>query len=213
MSQPHFNVREALCGVPINLRWVRRFSTSRCHHPENVAEHSYYVCFYSWMLAQVAISRECMDERESCQLMRVTLEKAVLHDVEECRTGDIHRPFKYSHSALKQALDSAAEIAMEQITERLFIQDELGENFKSVWRFAKDHSLEGRIVRLADFLSVLSFVMQEGKDAPKRLCLDTMVDHWGHFWDKANGKAAQGFELFEPELRSVSHMMQEVFSA
>lgn len=206
------NMREAIAGLPVNLRWVNRFSTSRCIRPENVAEHSYFVCFYAWLLASAASARASFTPEESSQLMRDVLEKTVLHDLEECRTGDIHRPFKYSHPQLKTALDDAAKIAVDQIKARLFCTEAIGDRLAYVWHTSKDHSLSGCIVRLADFLSVLSFVMQEGPDAPKRLCLDTMLEHWGHFWDGKEQKPRLGFELLAPELEETARMVREVFA-
>lgn len=204
-------MHEAVAGLPVNLRWVNRFSTSRCGRPENVAEHSYFVCFYAWLLASVAAERMGISQDDVSLLIREVLEKAVLHDLEECRTGDIHRPFKYSHPQLKAALDDAAKIAMEQIKARLFCTEAIGNRLTYVWHTSKDHSLSGCIVRLADFLSVLSFVMQEGPDAPKRLCLDTMLEHWGHFWDSETQHPCPGFELFGPELRETAQMVRGVF--
>lgn len=223
MKQQVLNLREAIAGLPINLRYVNRFSTSRCIRPENVAEHSYYVCLYGWMLVRVAIQNLELLPESARALTQEVLEKAVLHDIEECRTGDIHRPFKYSHPELKQALDQAADIAVEQICERLFTPEgpDHPRRLVYVWKTSKDDSLSGKILRLADFLSVLSFVMQEGADAPKRLCLETMREHFGQFWHEEwdeqgcvrIGRAQPGFEWCEAELQVAANLMREVFNA
>jgi len=173
------DVSELLTGWPVRLRYVNRFSTSMCVRPENVAEHSYYVCLYSlaiveWLLSQ----REATTSVTAAELRARVLSRAVMHDLEECRTGDIHRPFKYSTPELRETLEAAARVAIVQVTGRIFPDPGLGRDaILEYWRNSKASDEAGQIVKFADFLSVISFVKQEGPGAKERLCLDTMRDH------------------------------------
>ena len=164
------DLRALLQGSPCNLRHVRRFSTSRCHWPENVAEHSFYVCLYT-----LAICEWCQDSCVVKPDAGGALVRAVLHDMEEARSGDVVRPFKYSEPELKSNLDAAAAIACGQVMDELWGKDSLNAcTWASTWACSKDDTQEGWIVRFADFLSVLSFALQEGQGAPVRLSLDTL---------------------------------------
>src|SRR5436190_496652 len=104
------DLREMLHGWPTNLRYVNRYSTSRCVRPENVAEHVAFVVLYTAMITSWVLQndRKPADAPHiDAVLMADALMKATVHDLEECRTGDIHRPFKYSHPDLKKAIDNA----------------------------------------------------------------------------------------------------------
>lgn len=168
------SIRELVAGWPCSWRYVNRYSTSRCVRPENVAEHTAFVCLYAAAIVKwVVYNRRNLEP--AVNLIAAVMTRAAVHDLEECRTGDIHRPFKYSDPALKGHLDRASGLAMKQIVDRIFPGERRGlrDEFYELWSGAKEGEA-GRIVRFADYLSVVSFVAQEGRDAPERLCLDTM---------------------------------------
>lgn len=220
-----------ISGFPVNLRYVLRFSTSRCIRPENVAEHSYYVCLYSFAIADWALRNDRVKFPELPDLQKLTaqqrdilsslqkesfltevLTKATVHDLEEARSGDIHRPFKYSTPQLKGALDAAADAAFQQVVEQLFPFDDITKkgpcNFwLKLWSEAKNYSQPGLIVRFADYLSVLSYVLQEGPDATNRLCLDSMEGQFRELSDDKN------YEFIRPLVDAAARLSKEVFIA
>lgn len=179
------DVMYMLTGTPVRMRYTHRWSTSRIQFPENVAEHSWFVSFYSMMITQwYAVNRK-MEVHDREFLMAKVLQRSIIHDIEEARTGDIHRPFKYSSDALKESLKKASRIAAEQTFRPLF-DDEHWVGLFNVWEQSKDDSLAGLIVRFSDFLAVLAFLHQEGAlygtaHVVSSLCLDTLPSHYDEF--------------------------------
>lgn len=154
----HLSIRELLIGEPNRVRYVTRFSTCRVLHSESVAEHSFFTTLYAmfvarWVNANANDAFDCVNTLE-------VLESALLHDMEEARTGDVPRFFKYQTELTKDALNQAAEISKAEVWERVFDVQTRGWIFR-VWKTAKDNSLEGRIVEFADFLSVLGYICDE----------------------------------------------------
>lgn len=153
---PQLSVREMLLGNPVRLRYVRRYSSCRVNHDETVAEHSYYVVLYAMMLADWY---ENVRPHEMVNY-QILMHKAALHDLEESRTGDMPRYFKYSSPEMAQQAHESALVAMRQVANCL-VDIETARYYVRSWEASKDDSLEGRIVALADFFSVVSFVIQE----------------------------------------------------
>ena len=160
VAQP-LDLQQLLTGDPNRLRYITRYSTSLVLHRENVAEHSYYVAFYAMVLCHwVYVNTEL--DNDNINLGRV-LQKCLLHDLDESRTGDFQRPFKYSNKDLKAVLDTAAKHEFRQAVLPLFTRDEglYADLLTSWWVEAKDSTYEGRIISLADYLCVLSHLMGE----------------------------------------------------
>jgi len=147
------NVEELLAG-PINrASFVYRYSSRPVHKQESVAEHSYQVALYSLM---IAMNLPNPDEIKFDQM----LTSAIIHDIDECVTGDFVRSFKYSDLTLKKKLDDAAEKFVIELLGPL-----TGDNTWVAWRWrkSKTSTIEGQIVRVADYLSVVSYLMRELK--------------------------------------------------
>lgn len=146
------NLRELLLGRPTRLRYVIRFSICPRVHDESVAEHSYYTSLIAMLIAG--------DLRRSgieVNLGEVAI-KSLLHDMDETYSGDMIRMFKHSSPEIKDAMDKAANICMEKFSKELMGE---GGHLATIWREAKSDNIEGAIVSLSDFLSVLSYVVQE----------------------------------------------------
>lgn len=175
------NVREMLEGSPSRLRYVPRYSTSRVGHSESVAEHMYFVAFYAlqigtWVNHEIKDGRLAIPEswgpirKDVC--IATLLQRAVLHDLEEARSGDFPRPFKHSTPEMKALLEQAGEIAFNQIVRPLWgLPPEIpgdeeysgpADEFLISWLDAKDGTPEGMILEFCDFLAVLGFMLEEG---------------------------------------------------
>jgi 5'-deoxynucleotidase YfbR-like HD superfamily hydrolase len=155
------NIKEMIGGSPARLRWVYRYSTSRVRHPESVAEHSFFVAFYALMVGRWVNNKVDRDPQQMPVNIGLLLSRAVIHDVEECATGDFPRNFKHGDPELHKLLENAAKKEMKGILDRLIEgPDQLG--FYALWLNAKDPSSEGRILEFCDFLAVLGFLLQEG---------------------------------------------------
>ena len=124
---------------------VRRWSHAYCHKEESVLEHTAVVSIIA-----LAIGAEV--GADSATL----LEKALLHDMEEVVTGDIPAPTKYHSPEITKAIkafesDAAHEVALSYFGEWAF----------GTWASAKDISLEGEIIRIADAAAVVYKIRQE----------------------------------------------------
>lgn len=150
------NVREMMVGKPIKMRYVYRFQACRVNDRESIIEHTGFVGMYAMLIA--------MYVEETAQNLRVDyrvlMQRAMVHDMEEVVTGDFPRPYKYSNEELKQALDRAAPMAFREVITGLVDKRTQGVLGK-VWEQAKADDLEGHILLLADFLSALSYIVQE----------------------------------------------------
>ena len=177
--ESHLDLRSLLRGNVNRLRYVVRFSTCHRAHDESVAEHSYYVSLYCLLIGK-ALWMSGFHEFSMSSL----LGRALIHDLEEARTGDIPRPFKHSNPLLKDGIDQAGGIAMAQVMRDLLPEAD-AERYVNTWEHAKDDSFEGRILQFADFLSVLSYLAHEAMSSNRTITehLDDMQDYMELFHD------------------------------
>ncbi|MBM3307423.1 MAG: HD domain-containing protein [Candidatus Eisenbacteria bacterium] len=128
---------------------------------ESVAEHSYAVALMSMMLADrlgVAVDRE--------KVLRI----ALLHDLPEHVTGDIHAP------ATKILGEGVKEEAEARVMERLFADLPGGSQYVSLWReFVDRSSVEGRLVRAVDKLEMFTQAYEYELEGNRRI-----EDFWGY---------------------------------
>lgn len=126
---------------------VRRWSQTHCAREESSLEHTAAVA-----LIALKISDECVTEVNVARL----LAKALLHDMEETITGDIMTPVKYHDPEITKAIKEYECEAAADVAENVF-----GEWSYGFWLNAKDDSIEGHIVRIADKASVVYKYRQE----------------------------------------------------
>jgi 5'-deoxynucleotidase YfbR-like HD superfamily hydrolase len=225
----NLNIREMIAGNPIRLRYVFRYSTSRVSCPESVAEHSFFVAFYSMLIGEWVIEATLAQHSGIKKPDRMfdwaeLLKKALLHDLEEARSGDVPRPFKYSSPELRMMLEAASRAAFVQVltpvigppheaapapenqfnceppsgTHSLYLQ---------LWETAKDDSIEGRIIAFADFLAVLGFMLQECNAGGNKSI-------WNHVHDMDvyfQGFLRSDFDFIRPLVDQAADLMEEVF--
>lgn len=178
------NLTEMLDGELTKLRNVVRFSNSTRIKDESVAEHSYFTAYYAMMLARA------LSVKEGVKIdMGKVLEAALLHDIDEAMSGDFVRHFKYMDADLKSHIETATEKLMQHAFEPMFMCDNtyLSQKLNHIWKTAKDVStLEGDIVAFADFLSVLSYVMNEIDCGNLKLVrqLDDMQEYANSFYKR-----------------------------
>lgn len=116
---------------------------------ELVAEHSYYTTYYSYLLA-----RDLMTQGIEVDIGKL-LSRSVVHDLDESVTGDVVRGVKYRDHEMKSKWDNVANEVVKDIG------DELGIDIFEDWSTAKDHSVEGQILKFADLVSVTAYFMEE----------------------------------------------------
>lgn len=154
------NLSKLLVGTTTALRNITRYSNSPRVHNENVAEHSFYValvCFYLCQNLNHSVKRYVVDTDKA-------LRKAILHDLDECISGDFVRPFKLSSEELYNAIEKGIEKQLPKLFDEVFkdLPGKLKRSWTATWKNARSgDTLEGDIVAFADFLSVLSYVLSE----------------------------------------------------
>lgn len=182
-------LQELLDGDLARIRNVIRFSNSTRIKDESVAEHTYFTAYYALVLAMTLIVEEGVPID-----MGTLLTSAILHDMDESKSGDFVRHFKYMDIDIKRHIEDASDKIMRNAFDPIFVKERLtlreGEPAHSLhylWKNAKDPAtLEGDIVAFADFLSVLSYVMNELDCGNKKLLrqLDDMHEYANSFYKR-----------------------------
>lgn len=218
------NIKEMIDGGPSRLRYVFRYSTSRVNHQESVAEHSYYVCLYCLMVSRWVQEHPHEDKPFAGDVkVENLLQRALLHDLEEARSGDFPRPFKHSNPALKEMLATASREAFIQIIEPVTglqadspqreLDSDLSDTDGDVtdeyiysWLTSKDGTIEGRILEFCDFLAVVSFMMAELQSGNKGIHQHVKVmDSYFRTFAKPE------YEFLKPLIKQTQSIMQEIF--
>jgi len=137
---------ELLNLIEINseLSAVQRFSQSKLATPESVLEHSGSVCLFAYF-----IGNQLIQEGHSIDMGQL-LSKAIVHDIDECLTGDIARPIKYSSEEIRSMLNEIETNAVADIDDQTYMNGVLNKD----WLTAKV-GVEGSIVALCDVLTVV----------------------------------------------------------
>jgi 5'-deoxynucleotidase YfbR-like HD superfamily hydrolase len=194
----NLDVREMLGGDLARLRYIKRFSTCRTVSTETVAEHTAYVVLYSMLIAQWAT------ENTDVELdVGMLLRRAAVHDVEESRSGDFPRTFKYSTEDLRAAVEVAAKKVFNALTD----DEAARRTLFLAWENAKDDTYEGRILEFADFLSALSFVVEEKKVG--NFCLSQHTGTFSKYLEKFLNK---NYDFMRPLVRQAQQIVVEVLA-
>jgi putative hydrolase of HD superfamily len=137
-----------------NLAHVVRFNNRPQHFPESVAEHSYYVAYFSLLLCRV------MEKNKLKVNSAKVLQMALIHDSEEGFSGDILNPFKHYNDRVFQAI---REVNREMVGEVFAdLPDYLNSEMVEIWKEENAAtSLEAQVVKVADKLSLLSKCFEE----------------------------------------------------
>lgn len=134
---------------------IVRFSAQMRIKDESVAEHSFHVALYSMILA---------DLEEKIFKNKVNKEKilktALLHDLEECLTGDIIHDFKHTDKKLTKEIKKMSQKFFESLIKKL--PGEISKEYLIFWSSAKDKkTIEGKIIEAADKLEGLIYAINE----------------------------------------------------
>lgn len=187
MIRPLLDMNSLLCGDMTRIRNVIRFSNSTRIKDESVAEHSYFTAYFALVLAcTFSTAHNVPTSYEK------VVTSAIMHDIDEAKSGDFVRHFKYSDKELKSKIEQATDGLMKGAMLGLFKSDKKDEAEPAArflhtrWKYAKEDTLEGDIVAFADFLSVLSYVVNEIACGNKKLIeqLDDMYEYARSFYSR-----------------------------
>ncbi len=141
-------VNEVMFGKIGRLKDTFRYSAQPAISRENVAEHSFWTAMIGVTIAY---------EVNGNVAPTVAL-KAIVHDIEECMTGDLVRDMKYANPDLRGAI---AHVERQFIKTLLEPMEATGKRIFREWEGAKDNTLAGQIVKLSDALSVIQYCTKE----------------------------------------------------
>lgn len=140
---------------------IQRYSWAPVLLKENLAEHSYYVSVLADLICEDIIKRYPQKEINRLNVLRF----ALYHDYEEIYTWDIVTPVKYKSEEFRKGLEHLGKLLLDEWVKSNFIENE------HVWlriqeanrdyESKKDKDLENRIVKFADMLQSLSYVIRE----------------------------------------------------
>lgn len=134
---------------------VVRFSANIRIKDESVSEHSFHVALYAMILADLEekIFKNKIDKEK-------ILKTALLHDLEECLTGDIIYGFKHTHQSLTKEIKKISQKFFANLIKDL--PEEISQEYINFWQRAKDEkTIEGKIIEAADKLEGLIYTLNE----------------------------------------------------
>jgi putative hydrolase of HD superfamily len=136
------------------LDTVIRFSAQTRIKDESVAEHSFHTAFYAMILAD-------MEEQFGGKIdKQKVLKTALIHDLEECLTGDIIYTFKHTHKSLTKEIRKMSLKFLEELLSDL--PEKLSKEYIELWKNQKDEKTkEGKIIEAADKLEGLIYSLSE----------------------------------------------------
>jgi len=139
-----------------SLAHVVRFNGKPQQFTESVAEHSFYVAYFTTILLYfLRKAGEPIDEAKALKI-------AVVHDMEEAFSGDILTPFKHYNEEILKAIRKVNRDTIPMMFEDL--PQELGTEMVNLWlEDAEQSSKEAQVVKLADKLSLISKCYEETK--------------------------------------------------
>lgn len=206
MIEQSLDLRQLLVGDINRLRYVKRFSTALVLHTETTAEHCFYVTLYTLFICRW-LERNATHDSPKLDVSSAVL-KALLHDLDECRTGDIIRSFKHVTPEFSKQVETISGVLLKQTLKDVFRNQEgLVKDVFYHWQTAKDvNSFEGRVVSFADWLSVISHMWQEVhcSNASMLVHQETTMAYGEQFKDER-------YAFLQPLVDQALALMNEIF--
>jgi 5'-deoxynucleotidase YfbR-like HD superfamily hydrolase len=137
-----------------DLAHVIRFNNRPQHFPESVAEHSFYVAYFTLILCNLLEKRKIKVDTKKALAM------ALIHDAEESFSGDILNPFKHFNEKVYRAIrDVNRQMVGEMFTD---LPPDLRKELVHLWNTENAAKLiEAQVVKAADKLQLLSKCFEE----------------------------------------------------
>jgi 5'-deoxynucleotidase YfbR-like HD superfamily hydrolase len=151
------NINDALNGTIRRLNHIQRYSSFPVIKPENVAQHSWQVAFYTYIIG-CDLNRRTGTAGSRFVNVRLAVVKALVHDVSEALSGDVIRSYKYSSPDMRRATAWADYTNMQDLTAEF---GEVGEQLFDEWHDAKNNTMEGKLVAFADLVTVVTYIREE----------------------------------------------------
>ncbi|MFX0084243.1 MAG: YfbR-like 5'-deoxynucleotidase [Candidatus Hodarchaeota archaeon] len=143
------NFARFLIGPHRRIGRIIRYATRLRLLNESVAEHTFYVVFYSLILSQLLEERKIKVDK-----IKVVI-RAIVHDLDESVSGDVIRVFR---EKLKDEFETLNYNSMKYILQDL--PDKIKDIYLEEW-LKKFDDLEGLIVTIADDISGLVYCKEQ----------------------------------------------------
>lgn len=171
------DLRRVLNGYMPRMSHVYRYSSIPVTRRESIAEHSWWVAYLCMIIGQ-----DLKGEGHQINI-EALLSRAILHDIDETMSGDIIRSFKHTDREVLRAIQEASEVNVL----KLFDVKTYGLNSRSyfnIWDNAKDHTLEGDILKFADQMAVIFYCVGEHRmgNQSAAVVLEELYTNWFEKW-------------------------------
>lgn len=176
-----------------SLAHVKRFNNRPQHFPESVAEHSFYVAYFTQILCWL------LEEEKTKVDSEKALQMALIHDQEEGFSGDILTPFKHFNDKVASAIREVNNETIEMMFEDL--PEKMKTDFIALWKEEQARaSIESQVVKVADGLSLITKCFEEMEagnsyfqEIYKRVLTELKnLDY--PWWNKVRGQVLAGAE-------------------
>ena len=168
-----------LFGAQRRLTNIIRWNTTPKIISESVSSHSYFVTLYSMYLS---------DYLKEKYLLKINIEKvmrmSILHDIEECFSGDIVASLKAADEDFKEILANVCR----KVVKEVFKGCTFSEEYILLWEeYREEKTIEAKIARVSDILCQILYSFEEiklGNEFMEPICenslrlLKTYTDEW-----------------------------------
>jgi putative hydrolase of HD superfamily len=144
------NLKDLLYTVNRRLSDLERFNNLPRIRKESVSEHCFYVAFYVMMLSRFIPGIN----------VEKALKMALIHDLEESISGDVPHTLKLQYPILNEHLEETNK----KIINDMFSGFDNPDEYIALWQETRGiETEEARLVKVADYLSVLFYSNDEGQ--------------------------------------------------
>jgi 5'-deoxynucleotidase YfbR-like HD superfamily hydrolase len=150
------------------LAAIERCSNTAHIQSYSVAQHSFFISLYTKLFADLENEKL---EKDGYSIEKIdtlkAIEMAIIHDLEECVTGDLLYPFKHGVDLAKEErkqLSAAIDHVISTHVEReLFLELPyvIKKSYIRLWTQSKTDGLEGLLVEAMDKFEILIFALSE----------------------------------------------------
>lgn len=157
-------VENMIAGSLRTLSHTPRYATHPLHHPQSVADHSFYVAYYCMCIWNIFQKRKLDLDAMGAGIADL-LTQALSHDVEERVSGDIVHNFKNTNPELHEKIDSVAR----HMSRQLFMYEMYPEmnvyssDFANREPYNYGEGVSAEILRLADIMDVAAKLLEEAE--------------------------------------------------
>lgn len=139
-----------------NLDTINRWSLNRVIKNETVAQHSYWVAFFTCCIVEELITEKNSQKNE---IKLKCIRYALFHDLDEVFTGDVSHQLKYNENNGEEIKKLIDEYIESQILLNFPSNDSLDKMFKEC--LLETSNIVKNIVKIADWLSFLKYLKEE----------------------------------------------------